>query len=664
MKTRRQRTTPAATRARVIAAATTALATLCLSTPALGEGAGASYSPYAGEAFPRNLYWGDTHVHSSWSPDAGGSGNERLSPEDAFRFARGEAITAHNGQTVRLRRPLDFLLVSDHSEYLGLYPMLEERDAALVATERGARWVRLLEQGRRSLIGGEFALSLAGGRDIIGDRSFVATVWQRVIDNAERANDPGRFTAFIGYEWSSMPGGANLHRNVLFRDGAERARQVTPFSSIEGADPEALWRYLADYEAQTGGRVMAIPHNSNLSAGRMFEQTRFDGTPLTRAYAESRQRWERIVEATQIKGDSETAPFLSPDDEFADFGTWDFMRGMSPVGRHEDWMYEGEYVRPALGNGLAIENALGVNPFQFGLIGSTDAHTSLATADDADFWGKFSSNEPHPGRMSEPWSGIELPDSPEFAEMTSGAPLPDGMYTWNLVASGYAAVWAHENTRASLFDAMARRETYATTGPRIRVRFFGGWDFEPTDAGRPDVAAVGYAGGVPMGGELQAPAESPKTTGGSESRSGRAPRFLVSALKDPEGANLDRVQVVKLWVDAQDAAVRERIYDVAVSDGRRIGRDGRSRKRVGSTVDVDTARYRNSVGAAELSTVWRDPDFDAGEAALYYVRVLEIPTPRWTTYDAARFGEPLPEKAPATLQQRAYTSPIWYRPSP
>jgi hypothetical protein len=625
---------------------------LCALLFAGGAAAERSYSPYAGVEYPTNLYWGDTHVHSSWSPDAGGSGNEKLTPLDAFRFAKGEPVTAHNGQVVRLRRPLDFLLVSDHSEYLGLYPMLEEEYPPLLATETGKRWLGLLREGRRARVGGEFAMSLAGGRDIIGDRSFVPIVWQRVIDNAEQANDPGRFTAFIGYEWTSMPGQANLHRNVLFRDGAEATRQVTPFSAIEGADPEALWAYLADYEEKTGGRAMAIPHNSNLSAGRMFEQTDFDGNPLTRAYAESRTRWERVVEATQIKGDSETVPFLSPDDEFADFGTWDDAGGMG-FGPHEDSMYRGEYVRAALGDGLALGRQLGANPFRFGLIGSTDAHTSLATADDADFWGKFSSNEPYAGRANDPWAKLELPETPGLELQRSGPP-PDHLFTWSLVASGYAAVWAHENTRASIFDALDRRETFATTGPRMVVRFFGGWSFDEKDAARPNVAAVGYAGGVPMGGELpRAP---------QQAKEGSSPRFLVSALRDPEGANLDRVQIVKLWVDAESGSPRERIFDVAVSDGREIDADGRCRESVGNSVDVEAATYGNTIGDAALTTVWRDPDFDPRMPALYYVRVLEIPTPRWTTYDAARFGTERPPKAPATLRQRAYTSPIWYTP--
>ncbi len=625
---------------------------LSLGSQAQVASAEGSYSPYADVEYPTNVYWGDTHVHSSWSPDAGSSGNEKLTPIDAFRFAKGEPVVAHNGETIRLRRPLDFLLVSDHAEYLGLYPMLEEGYAPLLATKTGARWVEMIKSGRRSRVGGEFVMSLSSGGDIIGDRSFVPYVWKRVVDNAERMNEPGKFTAFIGYEWTSMPNSANLHRNVLFRDNADRTRDLVPFSAVESQDPEALWTYLAEYEARTGGRAMAIPHNSNLSAGRMFEKTRFDGTPLTKAYAESRMRFERIVEATQIKGDSETAPFLSPDDEFADFGTWDLGAGMNPRGKHLDEMYAGEYVRAALGRGLVLGKRLGVNPFEFGLIGSTDAHTGLATADDADFWGKFSSNEPYSGRAMDAWAALDLPEemNANFSPESLGS-LPDNLLTWALVSSGYAAVWAHENTRTSLFDAMDRREVYATTGPRMVVRFFGGWGFESGDAFSPNLADVGYKGGVPMGAVLP-----------SSPNAKTAPRFLVSALRDPEGAHLDRVQIVKLSTDGSTGEVRERIFDVAVSDGRKIGKDGRCRKKVGTTVDLDTATYSNAIGDASLTTVWQDPEFDPLVPAAYYVRVLEIPTPRWTTYDAAKFGTERPPKARATLQQRAYTSPIWYTP--
>jgi hypothetical protein len=616
----------------------------------------APYSPYAGATHATNVYWGDTHVHSSWSPDAGGSGNRKIGPDEAYRFARGETIPGHAGQPVALRRPLDFLVLADHSEALGLFPLLQERDPSLLATENGKRWAALLEKGRWGEVGLDFALGLATGRNPFGTPEAKAriarTIWDRVVANAERYNQPGVFTAFIGYEWSSMPEGANLHRVVIFRDGADRAGQVVPFSSVDSEDPEDLWRYLADYEAKTGGNALAIPHNSNLSAGRMFELADFRGGPMTRAYAQARRRWEPVVEVTQIKGDSEAAPRLSPGDEFADFGTWDGGRGMAPDGKHEDWMYEGEYVRPALGNGLALGRSLGTNPFELGMIGSTDSHTGLATADDDDFWGKFSSNEPPVRELEGNWAGFDVaPDSELGKRMRSlsSGDLPDQSATWSLVASGYAAVWARENTREAIFDAIERRETYATTGPRISVRFFGGWSFSGADAHAPDLARTGYAKGVPMGATL-----GPRPEGG-------APGFLVAALRDPEGANLDRLQVIKLWIDAGGKR-QERIFDVAASGGRAIGADGRCRVPVGSTVDVARATWTNTIGAAQLATFWRDPDFDPERPALYYVRVLQIPTPHWTIYDAVRLGSELPERAPRTIQERAYTSPIWYTP--
>ncbi|MBY0401729.1 DUF3604 domain-containing protein, partial [Myxococcota bacterium] len=617
----------------------------------------APYSPYATRDFPTELLFGDTHLHSSWSPDANAGGNTRIDPDTAYRFAKGETVTGHNGEPVRLRRPLDFLVVADHSEYMGLYPMLEARDPDLLANETGARWAALIAEGKRAQVGSEFAMGLPSGQDLIRSPAFQRSVWKRVIENAERHDEPGRFTAFVGYEWSSMPRGANLHRIVLFADGADKVSQVVPFRSIDSNDPEALWRYLADYERQTGGRALAIPHNSNLSAGRMFELVDMGGKPFSKAYASERARFEPIVEATQIKGDSETAPKLSPDDEFADYGTWDSEAGMTPA-PHADWMYEAEYVRPALARGLALEQHLGINPFAFGLIGSTDAHTGLSTADDSDFWGKFNSNEPHADRAAEPWAKNFLPPPGSEAHRQFQAAgfadreRPTQSMAWRLVASGLAAVWAQENTRASIFDAMKRRETYATTGPRMVVRFFGGWDFVPEDAGAPDLAAVGYAKGVPMGGVLPAVPAAP-------SKSPTAPCFLISALRDPEGANLDRVQIVKQWID-DEGRRQERIFDVALSGGRTVDAHGRSRQLVGSTVDLAKASYTNTIGASLLAAVFRDPDFDAGRSAVYYVRVLEIPTPHWTTYDALRFGTKRPAEYPGTTQERAYTSPIWY----
>ena len=438
---------------------------------------------------PANLYWGDTHLHSSWSADAGSYGNRLLAPDQAYRFARGEAVVAHNGERVRLRRPLDFLMVSDHAEYLGLYPLLEASDPDLLAMPTGGHWHALFKEDRFARIGYLAAGEMTTPTEPIRDLPFTRTMWDRVIDNAERHNEPGRFTTFIGYEWSSMPGTANLHRNVPFRDGADAARQVLPFSAIDSQDPEDLWRHLAGYERRTGGRAIAIPHNGNLSAGRMFELQRFDGGPLTEGYAQARARWEPVVEVTQIKGDSETVPYLSPDDEFADFGTWDAMRGMGKFG-HRDAMYAGEYARAALGNGLAVERQVGRNPFRFGMIGSTDAHTGLATADDDNFWGKFSVGEPRPGRAQEPWVPLDPPGGWLVATVMN-ALLPSQMTAWSLVASGYVGVWARENTRGELFDTMVRREVYATTGPRMAVRFFGGFDFVADDAQSPDLAAIG-----------------------------------------------------------------------------------------------------------------------------------------------------------------------------
>lgn len=594
-----------------------------------------SYSPYAGETFPRDVFWGDTHVHSSWSVDAGNMGNLRIGPDEAYRFAQGEELTAHNGRRVRLRRPLDFLLLSDHAAYLGVLPRLDAGDPLARSTEVGERWYGLRKRGEMLAVFLEFADSFLRGVDIIDNESLERAVWLDVIANAERHDSPGRFTALIGYEWTSSANGQNLHRNVIFRDGGEKARQVLPFSSLDSFDPEDLWRALAAYEKSTGGRVLAIPHNSNLSGGQMFAVETRSGEPIDRAYAETRQRFEPLIEVTQIKGDSETHPLLSPNDEFSDYETWETNIGGRRTPPKD---LPGSYARSALKRGLELGARVGANPYAFGMIGSSDSHTGFATAEEDNYWGKFSEAEAGPERWSDPFwpegSGNEV----EYLE-------------WKMAASGYAAVWARENSRAALFDAMARRETYATTGPRITVRFFGGWSFEEEDATRPDVARVGYAKGVPMGGELEA----------KESEGGKVPSFLISVLKDPEGANLDRVQIVKGWLKS-DGTLQERIYDVAVSGRRKIGRTGRAKEPVGSTVNLESASFQNSIGAAALATVWRDPHFDPTEHAFYYVRALEIPKPRWTAYDVERFGIEMTSDVPMVTQDRAYTSPIWISP--
>jgi hypothetical protein len=610
-----------------------------LMIPAAAASDAASYSPYASESFPRDVYWGDTHVHSSWSIDAGNAGNTRVGPDEAFRFARGEAITAHNGMRARLRRPLDFLVLSDHAEYLGVMPRLDADDPLARATETGERWYEWRKAGAMDRIFMEFADSILDNRDHLQNEALKASVWEEVIANAERHDTPGVFTAFIGFEWTSIPNGNNRHRNVIFADGADKAGQVVPFSSFDSLDPEDLWRYLAAYEDTTGGRVLAIPHNPNVSGGQMFAVETVRGEPLDAEYAATRARFEPLLEVTQYKGDSETHPLLSPDDEFADYETWDVANlGGRPNDRSK---LRFEYARSALALGLDLGARLGVNPFKFGMIGSSDSHTGMAAAEESNFWGKFSKTEPRPDR----WRQAFFPDMPTIEVQ---------YYEWQMAASGYAAVWARENTREALFDAMRRKETYATTGPRMLVRFFGGWDFQPGDAAIPDLAATGYAKGVPMGGDLSSASLS------SESK-GQAPTFLIAALKDPEGANLDRAQVIKGWRDGR-GVLHERVYDVAVSNGRTIGPDGRARAKVGSSVDVAKATYANSIGAAELVAVWTDTDFDPSVPAFYYLRVIEIPKPRWTAYDARYFAESMSDDVPMVTQDRAYTSPIWYSP--
>ena len=600
------------------------------------------YSPYVNRDFPTRPFFGDTHLHTSFSMDAGAFG-ARLGPKEAYRFARGEQLTASSGQPVRLSRPLDFLVVADHSDNMGFFPDLFAGKPEVLSDPTGRQWYDLIQSGR----GAEAALQIIGAfsqgtfpKDLMympGTRPYRGA-WQETIAAAEQYNEPGRFTAFIGYEWTSNTGGNNLHRNVIFRDNGDRASQVEPFTVYPplGSDnPEELWKWMQAYEQKTGGSVLAIAHNGNLSNGLMFPTVEAFGKKIDRAYAEQRTRWERLYETTQTKGDGEAHPILSPNDEFANFERWDFGNLDASVAKTRE-MLEFEYARSALKNGLKLGQTLGVNPYKFGLVGSSDAHTGLAAMEEDNFFGKTTPQEPSPERMlatfmNNPKTGIKIMD-------------------WQVSSSGYAAVWAKENTRASLWDAMERRETYGTTGPRMIVRFFGGWDFSPQDANSRLPAQTGYTKGVPMGGELRAAPQ------------GKSPTFLVAALKDPLGANLDRYLVVKGWL-TKDGKLEEKIYDVAWADAerRRPGADGKLPS-VGDTVDVANATWTNTIGAPELATVWTDPDFDPSQPAFYYGRVIEIPTPRWTAYDAKRFGTtPLPGTV-MTITERAYTSPIWYTP--
>jgi Protein of unknown function (DUF3604) len=597
------------------------------------------YSPYAGRSFPTRPFFGDTHLHTSSSFDAVAFGN-RLGPEEAYRFARGEEVVSSTGVPAKLSRPLDFLVVADHSESIGVLGDVLVGNPMLMADPTVRRWNEMLKQGGESAMNVyyEIVAAVGGGGQlptVLTQPRYIRSVWQRQMAAAEKYNDPGRFTAFIGYEWSSNLKGNNLHRVVIFRDNAEKAGQTLPVSSVDNPDPESLWQVLAAYEEKTGGSVLAIPHNGNLSNGTMFALADFLGHPLTRQYAETRARWEPLYEVTQIKGDGETHPFLSPKDEFANFERWD--KGnldLSEVKTPEMLPYE--YARAALKTGLTLEAQLGVNPYKFGMIGSTDAHTSLAAVEEDNFFGKLPAKEPSDHRWSAP-----------LADFGPGRPT---VFGWEQTSSGYAAVWATENTREALWDAMQRKEVYGTTGPRMIVRFFGGWEFEAQDAQNRLPARIGYEKGVPMGGDLRA------------APAGKAPTFLVAALKDPIGANLDRYQIVKGWLDAQ-GTVHENIYDVAWSGDRTPGADGEL-PAVGSTVDVANATWTNTIGAPELIAVWKDPDFDPAQRAFYYGRVIEIPTPRWTAYDAKYFGLKLPPEVPMTTTERAYTSPIWYTPAP
>jgi hypothetical protein len=598
-----------------------------------------AYSPYGGRNFPTNVYWGDTHLHTTNSLDAR-AGGVTLNSEAAYRFARGEEVTSTHGEILKLSRPLDFLVVTDHSDAMGAMNEIIKGDPTLMREPMLKDWHDRINAGGDTAMQAAYEVietfaGLTGAKlpDVVLNKEFQKTVWNRHLKVAEEYNDPGRFTAVIGYEWTSTEGGNNLHRNVLYRGDADEARLVLPYTTAESFNPEELWKWMAAYEEKTGGSLLAIPHNGNLSNGIMFPIINpATGKPLTKEYAEERIRWEPLIEVTQIKGDGEAHPYLSPNDEFADYGTWD--RGnLGPAAKKKE-MLQYEYGREALKNGLMLEKKLGINPYKFGMIGATDSHTGLATAGEDNFFGKHAQVEPEPHRWEH--SVIEFGDNKVVG--------------WEQVASGYAGVWATENTREALFDAMKRKEVYATTGPRMTVWFFGGWDFMAEDAQARTPGAIGYSKGVSMGGDLQ------------QAPAGKAPSFLVAALKDPYSGNLDRIQIVKGWLDKK-GNTHEKVYDVAWGDAesRKPGADGKLPP-VGNTVNVANATWTNTIGDSELITVWKDPDFDPKQKAFYYTRVIEIPTPRWTAYDAKRFNVKMPDEVTMTTQERAYTSPIWYTP--
>ncbi|MDG2461042.1 MAG: DUF3604 domain-containing protein [Luminiphilus sp.] len=600
-----------------------------------------TYSTGVGTDYPKQVFFGDLHLHSNISADAQSMGNLLLTSADAYRFARGEQVMASNGLPAQLKRPLDFLAVTDHAEFMGIYRMFNLQDPRLMATSLGRAWRKKygesisketmeqgpIEEGAANPIL-EFVVSINDPnpeRDAYPG-ALKSAIWTDVARTADEFNSPGTFTAFSAYEWTAMYAGNNLHRCVILKDGADIVTQWTPYSAQSSSNPENLWAALVKYEQSTGGEALSIPHNGNLSNGLMWDTVTYNGDTINSDYAERRMRWEPIAEVTQIKGDSETHPSLSPGDPFADFERWDEFNISNTTKTTTD-MYPGSYARSALKRGLSLERNAGANPYAFGMIGSTDDHTSLATAEEDNFFGKFANSEP----------GVRTGDS-RMAGLNAD---------WELGASGLAAVWAPENTRDDLFASMKRREVYATTGSRIVLRFFGGWDYAPDSVHSPYFETIGYRDGVPMGGEL--------TKQGDQ-----APTFMVQAMKDPDAANLDQVQIIKGWID-DEGNTHEQIYYVALSDDRGVNLRTGLPESVGSTVNLENASFTNTIGAVQLSAQWTDPNFDAGQAAFYYARAIEIPRPRWSEHDRKYFGLDFSE-APRTVQDRAYSSPIWYRP--
>lgn len=605
---------------------------------------GKTYSPYAQRSFPSKVYWGETHLHTGLSLDAGLFGNI-LGHDDAYRLARGEEIKSSTGLPVKLSRPLDWLVIADHSDMMGIAADIQTGTPNILADPKGKEWHEGFKKGGQAA--GEAAFDLITNfsqmtlpEKLVNDYSpgskVYDTLWNEIIKTADEYNEPGRFTALIGYEWTSVPKGFNLHRNVILRDDKTRAGQVIPLTTQppKGTqDPLDLYAWLENYEKKTGGQALAISHNGNLSNGWLFPtEDTYPGGKVDKNYVELRAKWEPLYEVTQIKGDGETHPKLSPNDEFADYGTWD-KGNLDLTEIKKDEMLEREYARSALKLGLELETKLGTNPYKFGMVGATDSHTGLATAEEENFFGKSTSVEPSKTRIEHP-----------FIKSKLGA-----VEGYELVAAGYQGVWAMENTREAIFDAMERKETYATTGPRIPVRFFGGWEYTDDDLRSRAPAFRGYAKGVPMGGDLSKSPEGKK-----------APTFMVYALRDPIGANLDRIQIIKGWMD-EKGETHEKVYDVAWSDDRKKDSNGKL-PAVGNTVDLKAANWLNTIGASELMTVWSDPDFNAKEKSFYYARVLEIPTPTWVVYDMVRFGAKAPKDAKLIHQERAYTSPIWYNP--
>jgi len=618
---------------------------LVISAALLCSGARAEQSP--------RLLWGDTHIHTSFSSDAFANYNRDAGPDAAYRYARGlPAVHPFHRAKVTIDTPLDFLVVSDHAEYLGVmrhvyFDGADTSEVGLVDSAKAkiAQWI--FQWAMDSDAGQDmFAKILPPPRDPreAAAEAYEAQVlqiawfppmqqvqvdaWRSITDAADHYNEPGEFSAIIGWEWTSIPGGANLHRVIMSDLDAATAQGFQPLGNNLTPYPEDLWAWLEKTSAETGADFLSIPHNSNISKGFMFDTNTLRGEEFTPEYLKLRAKWEQAVEITQIKGDSEAHPNLSPDDEFADFEEYPFYIEKNPLPYDPK---PGDYIRSALLRGLELEREHGINPYQFGVLGSTDAHTAFASAEENNFHGKIA-NSSIPEVMGNTLGGDE-----------------DNTFGWAMSASGLAAVWAEDNTREAILSAMKRREVYGTSGPRIGVRFFGGWGFSGEALNDPDIYNTATASGVPMGGELRPPNNNIE-----------APSFIVMASKDPVGANLDRIQVIKGWIDTS-GKTHEKVFDLAWSGDRTPGENGKV-PAVGNTVDIATASYENSIGAVDLQVVWQDPEFDPAVPAFYYARVLEIPTPRHSLYDKVALGGDVDTRRPDSLQERAYTSAIWYRP--
>jgi hypothetical protein len=603
----------------------------------------------------RRAFFGDLHHHTALSFDAWTFGTKIL-PDEAYKFGRGETVMVPAEQVARqqglatksdvpARRawPLDFMAVTDHAEWMGVLAVLDDRSSAFAKTDIGATILadplyamRLVQGSQRSATGLPHELR---------DSNVVQHAWDITTKAANDNYEPGKFTTFIGYEWTSAPDGRNLHRNVIFNcDHAP-----IPFTSVNSKKPEDLWSYLEKIRAAGCGAI-AIPHNGNVSGGLMYDWNDSDGRPIDEQYAQRRALNEPLTEIVQNKGQSDTSAELSPSDEFANFEIFDHLLTRPNVKSNPN----GSYIRQALGRGLIIQQRVGTNPFKYGLVGGSDIHNGLsASSEEAMASGPFGIDPktmlPH-GEAAKRALGIVKTQALLDIDAAVNHTSPAIENTLEFGSAGVTGVWAEENTRGSIFAALKRRETFATSGTRIRVRMFAGWSLEARMLESGDWVAKAYAQGVPMGGDLPA-----------RPASASAPRFILEAIKDPDGANLDRIQVIKLWID--NGKYKEKLFDVALSNYRSDDpRTGRA-PFVGNTVNLRTGSYKNTIGATVLRTLWTDPEFDVTKPAIYYARTLEIPTPRWSTLLAIKNALPIPKSVPATIQERAWTSPIWYTPS-